>query len=118
MLKAIGMTFLGLGLTGGGFFLLFFYLIGSSTGRTPLLLIPSTICIAGGVFLLLRAGKSNVTTFALAEEGKASIAIKKSTDGKNLLEKSNEYTAEWKKTNDTKDRLKMLQISANAEDAK
>jgi hypothetical protein len=118
MFKVFGMTFLGLGLTGGGFFLLFFYLSGISTGQTPLLLIPAVLCVGGGIFLLLRAGKSNATTFALAEEGQTTTETIKAVGGKNLLEKSNEYTAEWKKTNDTKDRLKILQISANAEDAK
>lgn len=112
MLKIIAKTFLGLILSGTGFFLAFYYLIEMENGMTFLILIPAIVLIIVGAYLLLRAGKSDATVTK-----KLNIVNKVSKDGLvNVLNKNSELTSEWAKTVEKRDRLKLLQISSAEEE--
>lgn len=111
MLKVLGETLLGLLLSGSGIYTGYFYLNGVDQGRTPFLLLLSLVLIGGGVYLLIRAARTEDTMFV-----KPSVTTPITKEGERL-KKNNELANEWKRTMDQRDRLKMLEVSAEANDS-
>ena len=115
MSKVILQSFLGILFSFAGVYLLYLYILSIDSGGSLLFLILSLLLIAAGVFFFIRAGKieniytANVPKGVLASENKADAAKR--------LAKNNELLGDWKKTNETKDRLRMLEISASAGDS-
>lgn len=114
MIKVISKTFLGLLISGLGFYLAYFYLTEMDKGLTPLILIPSGFLIILGVYLLIRAGKSDVTIVKKPDLNESSTVKKGLAD---TLIKNNELSSKWAKTVEKRDRLKLLEISAASEEA-
>jgi hypothetical protein len=113
MLKVILKTLLGLLVTGFGFFLAYFYITEAEKGLNALIIIPSIILICVGVYLLIRAGKSDATVIQKAKLQED--AVKRDKAGlEAMLKKNNDLSSQWSKTVDKRDRLKLLEISAAA----
>jgi hypothetical protein len=115
MLKVILKTFLGLLITALGFCLTFFYLIKIDDGCTPLLLIPAVALIIGGIYLLMRAGKSDVTVIKKPD---MPLAAKDASNAglEEVFNKNNQLSSQWAKTVEKRDKLKMLEISGAVEE--
>lgn len=119
MLKALRIVFitlLGLILSASGFYVAYLYIKGvNDNTSSPLLLLPSIVLVGLGIFLLLRAGKSNATIPSLV--GVEEVPENKNKEGfESLLNRNNELSEEWSKTVDDRDKLQILQIAAKAED--
>lgn len=112
MLRIIFQTLAGLILLVLGCFLAYLYLQElAETNKWWLFVIG--ICLAtGGVFFLFRAGKSDATVvsnnkFQQVAEEKKGLETK--------LLKNNKLMSEWSKTEEARDRLRMLELSASAD---
>lgn len=115
MLKALGQTLLGFLLTAAGFYLLFVALIGIADQTNVWFFLPAIPLIAGGIVLLLRAGKSDALLGVKKAKVKITLASKDEASLAATLEKNNAMDQQWSKTNDARNRLKMLQLSADAQ---
>ncbi len=110
MKKVLLFTFLGFTLFAGGIGVAFFYFQGANDGtRSALLLIPSFLLGGAGAFFLFKAGRIDTQKVVFKENQEASAGI--STDG--LITKNNKLVEEWNKTNEKRDKLKMIELSAN-----
>jgi hypothetical protein len=112
MLKIMTLTILALLLTFAGLYLCYLYISGLDQGTTPLILIPALILLITGTFLLFRAGKSDATVLSQPH----TTATIPPANLENTLQKNNALMAEWNKTNDTREKLKLLQAAAQSED--
>lgn len=108
MKKVLLWTFLGFLLLVPGIFLAFLYLQGVEKGSNPLLLIAGILLFGGGVFMLYRAGTQDTSKIKFSDAVPSEDA--------SILSKNNEMISEWNKTNDARDRLKILQASATPEE--
>lgn len=116
----------GLVLCLGGIYLMYLFIISINTNSNIFFLIGSLVSIAAGVFLLLFAQKSD--TMILKRAGKEEAENKfvpepitemKADEGtEKQLEQKNAMIKDWEKTNETKQRLRMLEMQASAEDGK
>src|SRR5438270_81468 len=111
MLKVFSQTFLGLLLCFSGLYVLYFYLTGINDGRSPLLLGLSVLLIAGGVFLFFRVGKSDATVVSKMKLDNPDTNQSANPGLENTLKKNNELMADWSKTNEAKQRLRMLELA-------
>ena len=110
MIKVIAKTSLGLLLCASGFYLGYLYL---ANNYTAFLLIPVVLIILAGFYVLMRAGKSDVTVV------KKPVIKETSTNKESLTDtllKNNELSSKWAKTVEKRDRLKLLEISAASEE--
>lgn len=91
-------------------------------GGTALLFIPAIPLIVAGSILILKGTK--LEGDAIVKEQKLDAATISEITGVNInpkdtkggmLERNNQFAATWAKTNDTRDKLKMVQIAANEE---
>ena len=118
MLWVFLQLFSGFFTTALGVFLAYFYVTGADNGRSIFLMIPAMLCVAGGVILLLKAGKQeNNVLFAPPKE----VLKETNAQGGGLQEtlaKNGKIVAEWNKTNEDKDKLHLLQIAAQAAEGK
>lgn len=104
-------TLCGLLLGGAGLYLGYLYLQSLQTDGNLLFLVLSLIVISVAIFLLIRAGKAeNTVVTKPASTDKQPLSASPS-----ILQRNNEIAKEWSQTMDNRDRLKLLQISANAE---
>lgn len=112
MKKVLLFTFLGFAAFVAGMAVAFIYFQGVQKGTTsPFLLIPAVLVVGVGVFFLFKAGRIDTQKVAFKENQELSEGI--STDG--LITKNNKLVAEWNKTNEARDKLKMIQVSADAQ---
>lgn len=99
-----------------GVYVMYLYIISINTHTNVLFLVGSIILLGGAVFLFIKAGKSDkmfiskMPTIKPLEEASSS-----ETSLASRLEKNNAMMGDWKKTNETKDRLRMLEIQASAD---
>jgi hypothetical protein len=121
-MKSVLLSFLGMLTILGGVFLIYLFFTSLDAKANILLFIGSFVLIGGGVFLLLFAGKSDTLILNKAsrpENDKEPLIMKGENEGlASKLQENNAMMADWKKTNETKNRLRMLEISAAAEDEK
>lgn len=116
MSKFILQSFLGLILALAAIYLFFLFILSLNKGGNFLFLIPSLLFAGGGIYFLIRAGKAGNALYT-SNMPKEVLATENKTDAADRLAKNNELLGEWKKTNDTKNRLRMLEISASAGDS-
>lgn len=107
-------SLLGVVFTFAGVFVMYIYITSINTGANMLFLAGAILLIGAGVFLLVKAGKSDRTVVA----DMPPIKPLEAETAEDRLAKNNELMGEWKKTNETKDRLRMLEIQASAESDK
>ena len=118
VLRTLLLTFAGLAVLFAGLYITFGYIKDIVDGGNIWLLVLSIPLTALGSFLLFRAGKSNATIMKknLYEptvfDGKP-IEAKKGLE--NTLEKNAAMTDQFAKTNEARNRLKLLQASAEAQ---
>ena len=112
MKKVILETLLGLILSVGGFGLIFFGLTGVLQGILAIVgMIGGVLVVVAGVFLLYKAGtkdvqKPNFTTAPVPATG----------ERKSILEKNQELVDDYNKTMRARDKLKILKMSAAADE--
>lgn len=120
MLKVIAQTFLGLLILFTGLYIMYFYVTGIDEGSSILLLLLSLPVIGGGIFVLLRAGKSDASVVKKMDKNIPSILDKEfaveDSGLENTIKKNNELTQEWSKTNEARNRLRMLELSSEAQE--
>lgn len=118
-------SFIGLALTLGGVFVMFLFMMSLDTRTNIFFLIGSVLAMGGGVFLLIRAGKDDTIILKrTSKEGSEEafhpepVDISK-TDNEGMekqLSQNNKLLDEWKKTKETQQRLKLLEMQASASD--
>jgi hypothetical protein len=113
--KVIFNTFLGILSSTSGVYIGYLYLESLNENSRPWLLLLSLPLVALGVFLLVQASRSGAPLNI--KDGETTSGMP-STAGKfeNLLKKNNELADEWSKTVEDKDKLKILEIAAAAEE--
>jgi hypothetical protein len=116
MLKIIGLTLLGCVLDIAGIYILYLYFISLNAKGNLLFLIASILLIGTGVFLFIKMGSSNRTVETAMPPIKPLEEIGATAETR--IAKNNAMLGDWKKTNETKDRLRMLEIQSNAENGK
>jgi len=114
VVKVILKTLLGLLVCASGFLLVFFYLIKIDDGWTPLLLIPAILLIILGAYILIKAGKSDVT---VVKKPDIPLAAKDVSNAglEAVFNKNSQLSSEWANTVEKRDKLKLLEISSAAE---
>ncbi len=113
MIQIVLKTFLGLILTVGGLYLAYLFIKSLDTGGTPLLLLPSLLCIVVGMVFLSKAGSSNASVIKNIQGEIPSQADTKDTFTR-VLQRNNEIQTQWERTAQLKDKLKVSQIAAEA----
>ena len=115
MLKEVGQSFLGIILVLGGVYLLYLFITSLNKHENLLFLGLFFVLVAAGVFLLIRAGKSDTVILKRTApdivDPSQSLVVGKETIS-NQLAKNNAMLADWTKTNNTKTMMKMLEISS------
>ncbi len=105
-----------------GVFLIYLFFNSLDGSINIVLLIGSVVLIGGGIVLLIFAGKIDTIILnrtSKPEKDKEPLIMKPKNNGlASKIDANNAMMAEWKKTNDTKNRLRMLEISAAAGDEK
>lgn len=108
MKKVLLFTLLGFGIFLAGIGVAFIYFQGSQSGTSsPFLLIPAIALGGVGVFFLFKAGRIDTQKVIFKD------SITKEPDG--LITKNNKLVAEWNKTNEARDRLKMIEVTSAAQ---
>jgi len=113
VIKLILGAFLGLFLIACAIATAFFYLTGLADGSSPLLFVLSIVLVSAGVYILYRAGRININ--------QANIKVDQPVNKAktiNPLERNSQLIAEYAKTSEAADRLKVLEMSAKAEEEK
>lgn len=120
-MKMFILSLAGMGLTIGGVYILYAYILSIDTQANILFLILSLVMIGAGIVVLVLAGKADTIILQRASKPEipdkpavAPLVKKEGFAGK--LEENNKMLADWKKTNDTKQRLRMLEISAASDE--
>lgn len=98
-------------LTAGGFYIAYIYLHGIDNGTSPLLLIPSILFIAGGIFFLIQASKSNASVIAKGGEMPQPQSKETLAD---ILERNSQIINQWEKNSQMRDKLKVVQTAVKA----
>ena len=115
MLKVLLTTLLGLFSSGSGLYLGYLYLNSLSTTSKPLLLVPSLPLTIFGIMLILRASQANERL--LINDDQPPVVPPENVDNfKNIAQKNNELVSDWIKESDKRDKLKILEIAAAAEE--
>jgi hypothetical protein len=117
MVKALLQIALGFALALGGFYVGFIALQGlaDSSAFLPWLMLLSLPLIAGGGFFLYRGGKSEATLGWKKAKVNLDLTPPDKSTLEETIEKNNAMDKDWAKTNDARNRLKMLQLSADAQ---
>lgn len=108
----------GLISTLGGIYLMYLYLTSLDTKPNILLMIFSLILMCAGIALLIIAGRSD--TLILNKVSKPEIEenpivpVTQEAGLEDKIEKNNAMLEDWKKTNETKQRLKLLEMEGAA----
>ena len=117
MQKVIFQAILGLTLSSSGILLAFFSLGNTTKGTNPLLLTVIVVLILAGASLLFWAGKSDATLLHKSNLDKTESDTSPKVEGlASRLKKNNAIMSEWTKTENTRNRLKMLELSAAADE--
>ncbi len=103
-------TFVGILLLLGGVYLAYLGFSGINDGQAWFLL-PSILLFGGSGFILYRAGKSD-STVVIKGHIKLDDLVTDKPGFESTLKRNNAFDAEWGKTNDARNRLKMLELSA------
>jgi len=116
-MKMFLQTIIGLILIIGGIYIMYMYIETLDSNSNILLLLGSILMLTGGVFSLIRAGKSDTIILNRTRSTESDTDIVttppiQSSGLENTVEKNNAMLHEWKKTNETKDRLRLLEIQA------
>ena len=110
MKKVLLFTLLGFALFAGGIGIAFLYFQGAKDGTSSaLLLIPAILLGGAGAFFLFKAGRIDTQKVVFKENQEQSKDISK----EGLITKNNKLVVEWNETNEHRDKLKMLELSAN-----
>jgi len=112
MTKVLLETLLGIALLIGGVFLAYFGFVGINDGQAWFL-IPAILIIGASSYLLFRVGKSDVSVVHKAKHNLEELSADK-PGLESTLEKNNAIDSEWGKTTEARNRLKMLELSADA----
>jgi hypothetical protein len=117
MIKVFAQTILGLVIAFAGIVLFYLYIINLNEGSNLLYIIGSIPLVGGGAFILFRAGGSD------ASVTKTKVAMPnlqgKFSDESGLdqrIQKNNDLTKDWKKTDDARNRLRMLELAGDTND--
>ncbi|HVZ12697.1 MAG TPA: hypothetical protein VG965_06740 [Patescibacteria group bacterium] len=90
------------------------YVMGVGDGSSFLLLIAGIVLVTIGAFLLVKGanseGKMDFSAPISASSDQTPI-----TGGQGAFSRNSQLVTEWTKTNEMKDKLRILEISANAE---
>jgi len=115
VLKILLKTFLGFLIAASGFFLGFLYLIKIEESYSYLFLIPGIILVIVGIYILMRAGKSDAT---VVKKPIMPAVSKDNLDAglEEVFDKNNKLSSQWAKTVEKRDRLKLLEISGAVEE--
>lgn len=116
MLKTVGLIFLGVLFEIGGITCLYFFFVSLNNTPNMVYLIATLLLSSAGVFLFIKEGKSDKTVVMSMPPIKPLEEMTASAESR--LAKNNEMLGDWKKTNETKDRLRMLELQSNAENGK
>lgn len=112
MLRVFSQTILALLLLTAGGYLTFIFLQHLSDGTGVWAMLCAIPILTSGILLLLRAGKSDETVMKKTKiESPTNQASENSEGFKKILERNNQITKTWDKTNETKTRLRMLSVS-------
>jgi len=106
-------TLVGLILSASGIQTIYIYVTGLDKGTSILLLLLALILIGVGVYLLMRAGKSDASVFTRLKNLRGAN-VNDDQAMAQTLEKNNQLTKEWSKTVEKRDKLKMLEVSTAA----
>lgn len=104
-------TFSGLLLSLAGGFFLYLFIASLNTSANMFFFILMLLFLGGGIYILLRTSKN--PNIIVPED---QLPPPSSTQPGSLLQKQNNIVAEWRKTMENRDRLKLLEISAKAEE--
>ena len=118
MLKVYLQTLAGLALTFAGLYIVFGFITSIVDGGNIWLLIISLPLIGLGGFILYRGGNSVATIVKKNIYKPMDLEGDFSTNKKGMekvVEKNKALTSEFAKTNDTRNRLKLLEAAANTE---
>lgn len=116
MLKTVGLIFLGVLFEIVGITCLYLFFTSLNTTANILYLVASLLLIGAGVFLFIKEGKSDITVVMAMPPIKSLDEITASAESR--LDKNNAMLGDWKKTNETKDRLRMLELQSNVDSGK
>lgn len=116
MLKTIGLIFLGVLFEIGGITTLYLFFISLNNTVNYLYLVATLVLIGAGVFLFIKEGKSDKTVVMAMAPIKPLDEI--TANAETRLAKNNAMLGDWKKTNETKDRLRMLELQSNVDNGK
>ena len=113
MIRLIGQIFLGILLLFAGIYVGYLYLKSLDSGNNVLLLIVTLVCMTVGIFSLYKAAKNEEKIISPVVD----IPKPSSSELEERLEKNNTITSEWSKTQEQRDRLKLLELAENAKKA-
>lgn len=112
------LSLLGIVLTLGGIFVMYLYINSLNTTPNIVFLVGSLAMVGGAVYLFILAGKSDTVILKRAGDLKPDtepVITPVATDpGASKLAENNKMLRDWEKTNETKERLRMLEMSASA----
>lgn len=114
MLREIGETLLGVSLAVLGIFLLYLFFTSLNNKTNYLFLLLSFVFLGGAVFLFIHAEKSDTVILKRVKPEESGILTETSKKAglTSKIQKNNEMIAEWNKTNETRDKMKMIEMSA------
>lgn len=108
---------LGFLLSIAGFAIDYIYIKTIDQGANPILLPLSFLLVGIGVFVLMRASKTDSIITIRTQEPKPNATTPDAVNLSGLettLQKNNQLTSEWQKRNSLRDKMKMLEIAAEA----
>jgi hypothetical protein len=125
-MKMILLSLAGLLLCLTGIYIMYLYITGLNTHASIFFLISSLLLIGSAIFLLVFAQKSDTMILKRAGKEEADnkfvpiiIPPKAKDEGlKKQITQNNAMIKDWEKTNETQQRLKMLEMQAGVEDGK
>ena|ERR1051326_5210382 len=120
MLIVLTQTIAGLFFCGAGIYAGYLYLAALDEGNNFLLLGGTIISFCIGVYFLFKAGRAgeNVVLKGSIKELQNQHNQHPELNAQTILERNNALSDEWGKTLDQRNKLKILQIAANAEKSK
>jgi len=111
MIKTISQVSSGVVFILLGIYMAVIYTQEQRNGASPFLLLIAAFLVGLGLFFLTFL----FLNFVKAKAAAKLLAAEALNGGGKTLDKNNSLLSDWKKTNDTRDKLKLLQISAQAE---
>lgn len=113
MFRVVGQTLLAFILLAAGGYLSFVFLESLADGPKVWAIVSSLPMGASGIFLLMRAGKSDATVMKKTEIPTLGETTGGTQTGlEERIDQNNQMTAEWNKTNKARERLRMLEVQA------